>query len=150
MKRFLASLVAASLAFASPASAKWEGPYRWCKCLLTGNYGPHCCKPIISAPCYPCLNGCTNGECNGPTLDPHGVPDVFWTMVGDGEQCYLDLTHERSVIGGDIGANQDAIAVGAMLGVAAASTISYLSTSSGVEGMSAKLSTRAMSYRSGS
>ena len=49
-----------------------------------------------------------------------------------------------------IGANQDAIAVGATLGVAAASTISYLSTSSGVEGMSAKLSTRAMSYRSGS
>ena len=101
MKRFLASLVAASLAFASPASAKWEGPYRWCKCLLTGNYGPHCCKPVVSAPCYPCLNGCTNGECNGPTLDPHGVPDVFWTMVGDGEQCYLDLTRERSVVGGD-------------------------------------------------
>lgn len=49
-----------------------------------------------------------------------------------------------------IGANQDAIAVGATLGIAAGSTVSYETTRSGVEGMSAKLSTRAMSYRSGS
>ena len=47
-----------------------------------------------------------------------------------------------------IGANQDAIAVGATLGIAAGSTVSYETTRSGVEGMSAKLSTRAMSYRS--